>query len=176
LILSDSRWWYASVELRGRISDVLTHPDDSGSREVLIAERNAATAELQSANSRARLFYCSASDDGESTAELSKINMQPKRAPGDAQPQPFPDAPGTATFDSAARELTIPVLPDHGSFIRAYRQPAGGSAELAGVSSTNTVSIVDFTPLTPGVSYTIWVVAVNSRGEGAISNKITFTA
>jgi hypothetical protein len=103
-----------------------------GSREVLIAQRNVATSDLQSANSRTRLFYCSASDDGESTPELSKINMQPKRGPGEAQPQRFPDAPGATTFDAATRELTIPGMPDHGGFIRAYRQPAGGSAELAG--------------------------------------------
>ena len=33
---------------------------------------------------------------------------------------------GTATFNAATRELTIPEMPDHGSFIRAYRQAAGG--------------------------------------------------
>jgi Fibronectin type III domain len=62
------------------------------------------------------------------------------------------------------------------TFIRACRQPAGGPAEDGGVSNTTTVSVVDFTPLTPGVTYTVWVVGVNSSGEGPISNKITFTA
>ena len=45
----------------------------------------------------------------------------------------------------------------------------------AGVSTTPTVSVVGIAPLTPGVSYTVWVVGVNSRGEGPESNKITFT-
>jgi hypothetical protein len=36
--------------------------------------------------------------------------------------------------------------------------------------------VVDITPLTPDVSYQVWVVGVNSRGEGLESNKITFTA
>jgi hypothetical protein len=57
--------------------------------------------------------YCSASDDAESTPELAKINMQPKRASGEAQPQPFPDAPGAATFDAATRQLSIPSMPSH---------------------------------------------------------------
>jgi hypothetical protein len=123
-----------------------------------------------------RLFYCSASDDGERTPELAKINMQPKRAPGEAQPQPLPDAPGTATFNAATRELTIPALPDHASFLRSKRQPAGGPETDAGVSNDTTVSVVQLGPLTPGVSYSVWVVGVNSRGEGPESNKITFTA
>lgn len=123
-----------------------------------------------------RLFYCSASDDGEKTPELAKINMQPKRLPGDAQPQPLPDAPGTATFNAATRQLTIPAMPDHTSFLRSKRQPAGGPETDAGVSNDTTVSVVDFTPLTPGVSYQVWVVGVNSRGEGPASNKVTFVA
>jgi hypothetical protein len=38
------------------------------------------------------------------------------------------------------------------------------------------VSVVGITPLTPAVVYQVWVVGVNSRDEGAPSNKITFTA
>jgi len=147
-----------------------------GSRQALIQARDDSRDKLEDANSRVRLFYCSASDDGEQTLELAKINMQPKRAPGDAQPQPLPDAPGAASFNAATRELTIPAMPDHGSFIRSKRQPAGGPVTDAGVSSTTTVSVVGIAPLTPGVSYTVWVVGVNSRGEGPESNKITFTA
>jgi hypothetical protein len=147
-----------------------------GDRQALIQARDDSRAKLEDAISRVRLFYCSASDDGESTPELAKINMQPKRAPGDAQPQPLPVAPGAATFNAATRELTIPNIPAHASFIRSKRQPAGGTVTDAGVSSTTTVSVVGIAPLTPGVSYTVWVVGVNSRGEGPESNKTTFTA
>jgi hypothetical protein len=147
-----------------------------GSRQALIQARDDSRDQLEDANSRVRLFYCSASDDGERTPELAKINMQPKRAPGDAQPQPLPDAPGPATFNAATRELTIPAMPDHASFIRAKRQPAGGPETDAGVSNETTVSVVGISPLTPGVSYQVWVVGANSRGEGPESNKITFTA
>jgi hypothetical protein len=147
-----------------------------GSRQTLIQARDASRDQLEDTNSRVRLFYCSASDDGERTPELAKINMQPKRAPGDAQPQPSPAVPGTATFDPATRLLSIPVMPNHASFIRAYRQVTGGTAEAAGVSAANIVSVVDFSPLTPGASYQLWVVGVNSRGEGPASNKISFTA
>jgi hypothetical protein len=147
-----------------------------GDRRTLIDARNASRDQLEDFNSRVRLFYCSASDDGERTLELAKINMQPKRAPGDAQPQAFPDAPGTATFNAATRELTIPAMPGHTSFLRAKRQPAGGPESDAGVSNDTTVSVVGIAPLTPGVSYQVWVVGVNSRGEGPASNKITFVA
>ncbi len=147
-----------------------------GSAQALRQVRNDSRDRLQIAISRVRLAYCSASDDGESTPELAKINMQPKRAPGDAQPQPLPAAPGTATFDGPTRQLSIPSMPEHASFIRAYRQVTGGTAEAAGVSATTTVSVVAFSPLTPGANYQFWVVGVNSRGEGPPSNKVSFTA
>lgn len=147
-----------------------------GDRQTLIQQRNEARDQLEDFNSRVRLFYCSASDDGERTTELAKINMQPKRLPGDAQPQPLPDAPGAATFNAATRELTIPAMPAHTSFLRAKRQPAGGTVTDAGVSTDTTVSVVGIAPLTPGVSYQVWLVGVNSRGEGPESNKITFVA
>jgi hypothetical protein len=126
--------------------------------------------------SRVRAFYCSASDDGERIPELAKINLQPKRAPGEAQPRPFPAAPGAASFNAATRELTIPAIPEPASFIRSKRQPAGGPVTDAGVSNSSTVSVVSIAPLAPRVSYTVWVVGVNSRGESPESNKITFTA
>jgi hypothetical protein len=147
-----------------------------GSKQTLTKQRNDSRDDLHAANQRVRLAYCSASDDGESTPELAKINMQPKRASGDAQPQPLPAAPGSATFNAATRELTIPAVPDHASFIRAYRQPSGGAAVAAGVSNTATVSVVGISPLTPGVHYDVWLVGVNSRGEGPASNKLSFTA
>src|SRR5581483_10243195 len=149
---------------------------NGGSMQTLVKQRNDARDLLESAISRVRHFYCSASDDGESTPELAKIGMQPKRAPGDAQPQPLPDAPGAVTFNAATRELTIPAVPAHATFIRAFRQPAGGAAESAGVSNTNTVSVVGVTPLTPGVKYTFWLVGENSRGKGPESAFVEFTA
>jgi hypothetical protein len=147
-----------------------------GDRQTLIQQRNDARDLLLAAISRVRHFYCAASDDIESTPELAKIGMQPKRAPGDAQPQPLPDAPGAASFDAATRQLTIPALPAHATFIRAYRKPAGGAVESAGVSNSASVSVVGITPLTPGVTYTLWVVGENSRGQGPESNHVTFTA
>ncbi len=147
-----------------------------GTRQMLIQARNDARDLLVSANSRVRYAYCSASDDTDSTPELARIGMQPKRAPGDAQPQPFPDAPGTATFNAATRELTIPAMPAHSTFLRAFRQSAGGKPESAGVSNTATVSVVGITPLTPGVKYEFWLVGENSRGAGPESNHVEFTA
>jgi hypothetical protein len=63
----------------------------------------------------------------------------------------LPDAAGTATFDAATCELTIPDMPAHATFLRAIRKPAGGTAESAGVSNTATVTVVGVTPPTPGV-------------------------
>ncbi|MEY2563207.1 MAG: hypothetical protein QOH88_1400 [Verrucomicrobiota bacterium] len=170
------------ASLAGRIANWLAIFDAAsllatgGSRQTLIQARDDSREKLEDANSRVRLFYCSASDDGEKTLELAKINMQPKRAPGDAQPQPLPDAPGAAAFNAGTRELTIPAMPAHATFLRAKRQPAGGPETDAGVSTTTIVSVVGLAPLTPGVTYMVWVVGVNSRGEGPASNKSNFTA
>ena len=171
-----------AASLVTRLANWLSIFDDAsllangGDRKTLIAARNEARDLLATVNSRVRHAYCAASVDVESTPELAKINMQPRRAPGDAQPQPQPDAPGAATFNAATRELTVPTMPAHASFIRAYRQPAGGPAVSAGVSSTATVSVVGNTPLTLGVTYTLWVVGENSRGTGPESNKVSYTA
>lgn len=149
---------------------------NGGDRQVVYQARNDAGKLLGYINSRVRYFYCTASDETDSTPELARIGMQPKRDPGEAESQPHPDAPGTATFHAAARELTIPEMPKHGTFLRAYRQPAGGPETIAGVSTDTTVSVVGFVPLTPGVVYEVWIVPANSRGEGPASNKISFTA
>ena len=84
--------------------------------------------------------------------------------------------PGTATFNASTRELTIPALPAHATSLVAFRQPAGGAAEQGGVSTTNVVGVADFSPLTPGVTYALWVVGRNSRGNGPESNHVSFTA
>lgn len=147
-----------------------------GSIENLTAAKDAAREALLAAIGRVRFFYCSASDERDQTPELAKIGLQPRRDPGDAQPQPLPDAPEPATFNAATRELTIPDLPAHATSIQGWRQPAGGPAEVAGVSVGTTVSIGDFSPPVPGVTYQVWVTGHNSRGDGPAGNKITFTA
>lgn len=152
-----------SIAGGGTVSDVVN--DKDAAREALLA-----------AIGRVRFYYCSASDERDQTPELAKIGLQPRRDSGDAQPQPLPDVPGTATFNAATRELTIPDLPDHATSIKGWRQPAGGQPEVAGVSVGVTVSVSDFSPLVPGVSYTVWVTGHNSRGDGPAGNKVTFTA
>ena len=147
-----------------------------GSRQTLNQQRNEARDGLTTANSRVRHAYCAASDDTEGTPELARIAMQPKRASGEAQPQPQPGLPGIASFNAMTRELAIPALPEHATYLRAFRQATGGKAESAGVSNTATVSVVGLTPLTPGAAYTFWVAGENSRGTGPESNRVTFTA
>lgn len=147
-----------------------------GTVQDVIDEKDAAREALVAGISRVRFFYSSASDDRDQTAELAKIGLQPRRDPGQAQPQPLPEAPGTATFNAATRELTIPDLPAHATSIKGWRQPAGGAAEVAGVSVGVTVSIGDFSPPVPGVTYQVWVTGHNSRGDGPAGNKVTFTA
>lgn len=149
---------------------------EGGALSTLIDEKDMKRDALLAANMRVRFHYCAASDEGDFTTELARIGDQPRRMPGDAQPQPLPDAPGTATFNSATRELTIPGLPAHATSLIAFRQPAGGAPEQCGVSTTNVVGVADFSPLTPGVTYTLWVEGRNSRGNGPESNKISFTA
>jgi len=56
------------------------------------------------------------------------------------------------------------------------RKPAGGVPQLAGTSTTHVVSVVAAGPLTPGVTYELWLVGHNSQGDGPESNHITFTA
>ena len=46
---------------------------------------------------------------------------------------------------------------------KAFHQPAGGTAELAGTSRTTTVSVVELGPLTAGVTYEFWLVGRNSQ-------------
>lgn len=158
------------------VLDAATVVANGGDLRVVVKARDDAAEDLHEVNSRVRAFYISASDDGDKTLELARIGMQPRRNPGEAQPQPLPGPAGTATFDPATRLLTVPAMPAHATSLRAYRQPAGGPISFAGASATTSVSVVGFIPLTPGVTYTAWVVGKNSRGEGPISNKITFTA
>ena len=89
----------------------------------------------------------------------------------------LPEAVGDgAIFDPATGLLTVPKMPAHTTFLRAYRQVAGGPPEQAGISHTTSVSVGSDSPLTPGVKYEFWCVGVNHRGEGPASNKISFHA
>ncbi len=64
----------------------------TGQRQVSIAERNEALDQLRTRISRTRFYYCSASDDLDSTKELAKISFQPRR-PASAAPAPAPTPP-----------------------------------------------------------------------------------
>ena len=97
----------------------------------------------------------------------------PRRDRGEAEPEPFPDPAGTATFDAATSTLSVAALPLHATSLRAFRKPAGGTAELAGTSTTTTVSVLAAGPLTPGVTYEFWLVGHNFRGDGPESNHVT---
>jgi hypothetical protein len=80
------------------------------------------------------------------------------------------------TFDAATRLLTVAEMPEHATSLVAWRQAAGGEPEAVGISDTTSVSISDVSPVTPGVTYQIWVTGRNSRGDGVASNKVTWTA
>lgn len=137
--------------------------------------RDKALKALQTANDRVRFHYCASSDDEDTTPELAKIGKQPRRDKGEAG-GPVPGAPGTATFDAAAKTLSVPAMPEGATSLRAYRKAAGGEAELAGTSTGTTVSVVGVGPLTPGVTYELWVAGHNSQGDGPESNHVTHTA
>ena len=147
-----------------------------GSAQAATDARDAALALLLLINARVRFFYCSASDDLDQTPELVKIGRQPRRDSGAAAAQPLPAAPGPATFDAVALSLTVSALPDHATTLRAFRRPAGGTAELASTSGTTTVSLTDLGPLTTGVTYEFWLVGHNSQGNGPQSNHVSHVA
>ncbi len=146
-----------------------------GTAETATNLRNIALELLRTANDRVRFFYCSASDDEDQTTELAKIGKQPRRDAGAAS-GPVPGAPGAATFDAGAKTLTVPAMPSGATTLRAYRKPAGGVAELAGTSTSTTVSVVGVGPLTVGVTYELWVAGHNSDGDGPESNHVSHTA
>ncbi len=147
-----------------------------GTAQLATAEQDEALRLMEAVTSRVRFYYCSASDDREKTPELARIGFQPKRDPNAAQAQPLPDPPGPTTFNAATQSLALESLPAHATSLRAYRQAARGQPELAGESDTTTVSVTQSSPLTPGVTYDLWLVGLNSRGEGPESNHVTHVA
>ena len=146
-----------------------------GTAETATNLRNIALELLRTANDRVRFFYCSASEDEDQTTELAKIGKQPRRDAGAAS-GPVPGAPGAATFDATAKTLSVPAMPSGATTLRAYRKPAGGVAELAGTSTSTTVSVVGVGPLTVGVTYELWVAGHNSDGDGPGSNHVSHTS
>jgi hypothetical protein len=147
-----------------------------GTAQTATEARDIALELLRTANDRVRFHYCSASDDEDQTTELARIGKQARRDRGEAGAQPLPGAPGTATFDAAALTLSVPALPEGATTLRAYRKATGGEAELAGTSTGTTVSVVGLGPLTPGVTYELWVAGHNSQGDGPESNHVNHTA
>ena len=145
-----------SADLAAMIADTLAEANSArllatgGERQVLIDDRDNTTELLRISNSRGRFLYCGASDDLDATPELAKIGMPPWRERGEAQAQPYPDAPGPVSYDAATHMLSLGAMPAHASFLHAYRQPAGAPPVLAGVSNTPTVSVVGITPLVAG--------------------------
>ena len=132
--------------------------------------RDLAYEKLKLMTSRIRHFYCSASDEVDRTEELTRIGMDARGPRG----QRLPGQPLEPTFDPIALTLTIPVLPEGATSINAMRQAAGGEPELAGTGAPGslTVSVVQFSPLIPGVTYEFWLVGHNSQGDGPESNHV----
>lgn len=131
---------------------------------------------MNAINERVRHFYCAGSDLREKTPELARIGFQPRRDAGDAAPPPDPGSLGPAAYNATAQTLSVSALPEHAATLRAYRQPAGDAPEVAGSSPTTTVSVVEFSPLIPGVRYEFWLVGVNRKGEGPPSNLVVYSA
>lgn len=91
---------------------------------------------------------------------LARIGKQPRPDRGKAELEPFPEPPGTAPFNAATSTLSLPALPVHASFLRAFRKSASGAAELAGTSPPSLPARRD----RPGHNF---------RGDGPESNHVT---
>lgn len=144
-----------------------------GSYEKIRHERNEKRELLLKAVSRVRHHYCTASDDREMNPELARIGMPPR---SNAAAGPLPDAPGEVTFQPRTGQLVLAALPPGARALVAWRQPGGGAAEVAGVSIECAVGGSDFSPLQPGIPYTLWVTGRNAAGDGPASHLFTFTA
>lgn len=171
--------WHYPADLQAYIAAELVQADGNqtaaqgGTAATAIEARDVARELALDIIARVRFHYCGASDAGDRTVELRRIGMQPRRLPGEAQPQPLPGAPGTVTHDAAAKTLTVPALPENATSIRAYRRVLGGDKVLAGVSTTTTVGYAAASPLEPGATYDVWLVGHNSEGDGAESQHFT---
>lgn len=151
---------------------------NGGTLQTLVDEQeNTVIPDLEKGIARVRHLLCAADDRGEYFPRLALRDFQVKRLPGEAQPPPLPEATGPVTFNAGTRELTLTNgLPAHTSSVVSFRQAAGGQEEQGGVSVTNVVGVSNFSPLTPGVTYTLTAAGHNSRGFGPRSAPITVTA
>ena len=147
-----------------------------GSAQGAIDARDIALELMRLINARVRFFYCCVSDETDQTAELTTIGRQVRRDPGAAAQQPLPGSTGPVTFAAPALTLSVPAQPEHSTTLKAFRRALGGVLELAGESATTTVSVVQFSPLTSGVTYEFWLVGHNSQGDGPESNHVTHVA
>ena len=147
-----------------------------GSAQGAIDARDIALELMRLINARVRFFYCCVSDETDQAAELTTIGRQVRRDPGAAAPQPLPGATGPVTFAAPALTLSVAAQPEHSTTLKAFRRALGGLLELAGESATTTVSVVQFSPLTSGVTYEFWLVGHNSQGDGPESHHVTHLA
>lgn len=148
-----------------------------GSREPLTAAKDAAKVVLFARIARVRLYVSSCNDLGEYNPELARYDFQPKRDPGDAQPQPKPGAiTGTPTWNAGARTLSVTALPEHATRLKAWRKIAGGEWEPCGLSDTTTVDAAETSPFIPGGVYELAVSGYNSAGDGPRSASVSWTA
>lgn len=148
-----------------------------GSRETLTEAKDRAKAVLLARISRVRLYVASCSDDGEYSTMLARYFFQVRRKPGDAQPQPKPEAiAGVPTFSAATRMLSIAALPAHASRLVAWRRIAGGEWEACGTSAGTSVDAAETSPFIPGGVYELAVSGRNSVGDGPRSASVSWTA
>jgi len=148
-----------------------------GAREPLTAAKDAARELLEKRIARSRLYICSCNDLGEYNPELALYDFQPKRDPGQAQPQPKPGAIAAApAWDAATRTLSVPALPEHARRIKAWRKIAGGEWEPCGLSDTTSVDAAETAPFIPGGVYELAVSGYNSAGDGPRSPSVSWTA
>lgn len=148
-----------------------------GAREPLTAAKDAAREVLERRIARTRLYICSCNDLGEANPILALYDFQPKRDPGQAQPQPKPAPITTApTWAAFTRTLSVPALPEHATRLKAWRKIAGGEWEPCGLSDTTSVDAAETSPFIPGGVYELAVSGYNSMGDGPRSPSISWTA
>ena len=92
-------------------------------------------------------------------------------------PARVPDAPTELTATRGNASVTINFTPrsDNGATIRKYQYSIDESITYQDVNSVNTASSVTISGLTNGLSYNIFLRAVNDIGDGVASTFVTAT-
>ncbi|HYR58246.1 MAG TPA: hypothetical protein VEO95_06440, partial [Chthoniobacteraceae bacterium] len=104
----DPQWQYGA-ELVQALKAQLAIYDDSAKvatgadRVQATRVRDDALATLETTLARVRFYYCCASEDADQTTELTRIGLQPRRAPGAAQQPAPPPAPPAQPPAAAGR-------------------------------------------------------------------------